>query len=250
MSNDIGEWYRNIPVVTKGWFTASVVFPLVGRLGIIQGYHFLLVWEYLIYRFHIWRPFTAAVFYPITPQTGFHYLIMLYFLYSYSNRLETGIFDGRPGDYIFMMMFCWLSAVLLGLALNIMIIWEGIILSAVYVWCQINRDQIVTFWFGIRFKAAYLPWVLLGFNFILTGRIMQEILGIFVGHLYFFLKFKYPQDFGGRRLLETPQFLYNYFPNVRGSGGFGSAPPLRRQNNDDNAQGHRWGGGGGRRLGD
>ena len=33
------------------------------------------------------------------------------------------------------------------------------------------------------------------------------LLGIVVGHLYFFLTMQYPQEFGGRRLISTPQFL-------------------------------------------
>ena len=37
-----------------------------------------------------WRIATCFVYYPISPQTGFHYLLNLYFLYSYSTRLETG----------------------------------------------------------------------------------------------------------------------------------------------------------------
>ena len=45
---------------------------------------------------------------------------------------------------------------------------------------------------------SYIPWYFSGF---------QELLGIIVGHLYFFLMFKYPQDFGGISLLHTPQFL-------------------------------------------
>ena len=36
----------------------------------------------------------------------------------------------------------------------------------------------------------------------------MELIGIFVGHLYFFLMFKYPQDFGGQRFLTTPSILY------------------------------------------
>lgn len=36
---------------------------------------------------------------------------------------------------------------------------------------------------------------------------LAELLGILVGHLYFFLMFKYPQDFGGRALLKTPDIL-------------------------------------------
>ena len=51
----------------------------------------------------------------------------------------------------------------------------------------------------------YLPWVLCLFNMIIRGNGMTELMGIFVGHLYFFLMFKYPQDFGGRSFLSTPQ---------------------------------------------
>ncbi|KAJ8041205.1 Derlin-1 [Holothuria leucospilota] len=73
---------------------------------------------------------------------------------------------------------------------------------------------------------------------------LAELLGILVGHLYFFLMFKYPQDFGGRALLKTPEILYHYFPNRQGGiSGFGQAPASRRRP-DDNAGGggrHHWG---------
>ena len=39
---------------------------------------------------------------------------------------------------------------------------------------------------------------------------IMELIGIFVGHLYFFLMFKYPQDFGGQRFLSTPSILYDF----------------------------------------
>ena len=37
---------------------------------------------------------------------------------------------------------------------------------------------------------------------------MMELVGILIGHLYFFLTFKYPQDYGGISLLQTPQILW------------------------------------------
>ena len=40
---------------------------------------------------------------------------------------------------------------------------------------------------------------------IIRGNGLSELMGILVGHLYFFLMFKYPQDFGGRSFLTTPQ---------------------------------------------
>lgn len=243
MSNDIGDWYRGIPQFTRYWFTGVVGLSLLGRFGIFSPMTLILEYYAVVYHFQIWRPFTSAVYYPITPQTGFHFLILLYFLYSYSSRLETGVFDGRPADYLFMLLFNWFVLVLVGLAANIMLLLDPMIMGALYVWCQINRDQIVQFWFGTQFKAAYLPWILLAFNLITRGSYLPDLVGILVGHLYFFLMFKYPQDFGGRQFLSTPSIFYKWFPNRRGGvAGFGMAPSSRRQQQDDgNPVRHRWG---------
>ena len=71
----------------------------------------------------IWRLITGLLWYPV----NFRWLMMLYFLYSYSQRLETGwphdvadvawctgfncsyvyvgYFSGMPADYVFMLVF-------------------------------------------------------------------------------------------------------------------------------------------------
>lgn len=82
---------------------------------------------------------------------------------------------------------------------------DPMVLSVLYVWCQLNKEVIVTFWFGTRFKAVYLPWVLLAFHFI-VDKAMFSVAGIVVGHLYHFLKYEYPQR-GGASYLETPAIL-------------------------------------------
>ncbi|XP_066928207.1 derlin-1-like [Clytia hemisphaerica] len=246
--NDIGDWFRNIPIISRWWFTLSIMFPLLGRIGLLHPYYMVLSFQLIFYKFQIWRLFTCIVFFPLSPQTGFHYLINLYFLYSYSTRLETGVFDGRPADYLFLLIFNSIALILLGFAMNLMFLMDAIILSVLYIWCQLNKDQIVSFWFGTQFKAMYLPWVLAAFNMILGQGGLMEIIGIFVGHMYFFLMFKYPQDFGGRRFLTTPAFLYNYLPNRRGGvAGFGQAPASRRDNSNRGANAF---GGSGNRLGD
>lgn len=38
-------------------------------------------------------------------------------------------------------------------------------------------------------------------------RVVNELIGNLIGHLYYFLMFKYPMDLGGRAFLSTPQFL-------------------------------------------
>ncbi|XP_023583945.1 derlin-1 isoform X2 [Trichechus manatus latirostris] len=208
--SDIGDWFRSIPAITRYWFAATVAVPLVGKLGLISPAYFFLWPEAFLYRFQIWRPITATFYFPVGPGTGFLYLVNLYFLYQYSTRLETGAFDGRPADYLFMLLFNWICIVITGLAMDMQLLMIPLIMSVLYVWAQLNRDMIVSFWFGTRFKACYLPWVILGFNYIIGGSVINELIGNLVGHLYFFLMFRYPMDLGGRNFLSTPQFLRLY----------------------------------------
>lgn len=53
--------------------------------------------------------------------------------------------------------------------IDLPILMDPMVLSVLYVWCKLNKDVIVNFWFGTRFKAMYLPWVLLGMNMILSS---------------------------------------------------------------------------------
>lgn len=246
-TNDLGDWYRSIPQITRYWFSGSVAVPLIARFGLVHPAWLVLHWPMFWYNFQIWRPISAVFYFPISPMTGFAYLINLYFLYSYSTRLETGLFDGRPADYAFMWLFNWLCCVIIGFILKFDILMDPMVLSVMYVWCQLNKDTIVNFWFGTQFKAMYLPWVLCLFNMIIRGNGMTELMGIFVGHLYFFLMFKYPQDFGGRSFLSTPQILYKWLPNRRGGvSGFGQAPSSRRgpgpNGGGGGGGGYNWGG--------
>jgi derlin-1 len=246
-SNDIADWFRRIPLLTKYWFSASIIVPLTAKLGLVSVRSLLLDYSSLVHGFQIWRPLTALLYFP----TGFPYLLNIYFLYNYSTQLETGVFDGRPADYLFLLLFNWICLVLVALMIGLPLIMSPMILSILYVWCQFNRDQIVQFWFGTQFKAMYLPWVLALFNIVLGGSGFYELLGILVGHVYFFLMYKYPQDFGGRQLLTVPSFLYRWLPNRRGGvAGFGM-PPLSQQRRTADAQGggrHQWGRG--QQLGD
>ncbi|XP_063087221.1 derlin-1 isoform X1 [Cavia porcellus] len=282
--SDIGDWFRSIPAITRYWFAASIAVPLVGKLGLISPAYLFLWPEAFLYRFQIWRPITATFYFPVGPGTGFLYLVNLYFLYQYSTRLETGAFDGRPADYLFMLLFNWICIVvsfhvisgvegkhvrldrygilfiiwsltsqtkITGLAMDMQLLMIPLIMSVLYVWAQLNRDMMVSFWFGTRFKACYLPWVILGFNYIIGGSVINELIGNLVGHLYFFLMFRYPMDLGGRNFLSTPQFLYRWLPSRRGGvSGFGVPPASVRRAADQNGGGGRHNWGQGFRLGD
>ncbi|CAL1270883.1 unnamed protein product [Larinioides sclopetarius] len=226
--SDVGNFFNSLPFFTRYWFALSIAFPLLGRFGLLHPSYLVLEWTAFFRKFQIWRPITSAFYFPLGPNTAFAYMLNLYFLYNYSIKLETGLYAGRPADYCFLLLFNWLTLVTAGLALNVYLLMEPLILSVLYIWCQINKDQIVNFWFGTQMRAIYLPWVLFGFNFILRGGGFEELLGILVGHLYYFLTFTYPQERGGTALIQTPQILYDYFPGSNRAAGVG-VPPAARQ---------------------
>ncbi|TTQ07461.1 Derlin-1 [Bagarius yarrelli] len=230
--SDIGEWFRNIPSITRCWFAGSIIVPLIGKLGLISPAYLVLWPDEFIHKFQIWRPITATLYFPVGPGTGFLYMVNLYFLYQYSSRLETVV-----------MVFIHMIQIT-GLMMDMQLLMIPLIMSVLYVWAQMNREMTVSFWFGTRFKACYLPWVILGFNYIIGGSVVNELIGNLVGHLYFFLMFKYPMDLGGRSFLSTPELLHRWFPTQRaGVSGFG-VPPTRRRNPQEQT-----GGGGGRHTG-
>jgi Derlin-2/3 len=44
------------------------------------------------------------------------------------------------------------------------------------------------------FQAPYLPWVLLGFSVLLGNAFSVDLIGMAVGHLYYFLEDVFPQQ--------------------------------------------------------
>ncbi|XP_046681116.1 derlin-1 isoform X1 [Homalodisca vitripennis] len=243
--SELGDWFKSLPFFTRWWLALTAGVSLMGRFGILKAYNLILLYEPVVHRFQIWRLATALFFYPISSGTGLHFLINCYFLYNYSLRLETGQYAGRPADYLFLLLFNWICCVIVALIVEIPLLMDSMVLSVLYVWCQLNKDVIVNFWFGTQFKAMYLPFVLFAFNMIISGGGMMELVGIIVGHVYFFLMFKYPLELGGQQFISTPSILYQWFPNQRVTGGFGPAP-IRRGGGDQpqgggGPRGHQWG---------
>ncbi|XP_059611445.1 derlin-1 [Phlebotomus argentipes] len=245
---DFSGWFNSVPIFTRYWLSSTVIMSLVERIGLLPGeYLILLPFKFVYTKFQIWRPLTSVLFYPLTPQTGFHFMLNCYFLYNYSVRLEREQFKNTPADHLFMLIFNWANCVILGVCFNVPLLMDPMVMSVLYVWCKLNADTIVNFWFGTQFKAAYLPWVLLGVNLLLSSSITYSLIGIVVGHLYYSLKFLYPTLRNTPSLLETPQILKNYFPDVTGGVyAFGGA----RLNNQPRPAGGRFSNwGSGHRLG-
>ena len=99
-----------------------------------------------------------------------------------------------------------------------------------YILCKREPDNIVNFW-GFAIKMKNFPWVLLGFSLLTGNDIFKILSGYAVGHLYEFLKYILPDQYG-YKILDTP----NWFRRVvnwvaRQIISYQAAPPQRQWNN-------------------
>ncbi|KAI9342768.1 derlin-1-like protein [Zopfochytrium polystomum] len=224
--DELTDWFSSIPPVTRALFTTSLGISIAAGVGIISPSYLYLAWPLVYRKFEIWRLITSFFWMPV----GFPYLTTLYFLYNYSWQLETTLFSNRRSDYVFYLIFTFIAILPPAIILKRFILLETLVVALLYVWAMANKHTEVSFFFGLRFKAMYLPWVWLVFDF-LSGSTdpTGKLIGIAVGHLYYFLDKIYPEQNGGRKLLVTPQFLVNYFQDAPGGGpggaggGFGGA---------------------------
>ena len=120
--------------------------------------------------------------------------------------LEEGTFRGKSGDFFTMLAF---GATLLTCAapfVNVQFLGSSLTFMMVYVWGRKNEQVNMSFLGLFSFTAPYLPWVLLAFSTFLGSSPVVDLLGCFVGHLYFFLWSVYPK-MTGREVMRTPSIV-------------------------------------------
>ncbi|KAH8062297.1 hypothetical protein JL722_3212 [Aureococcus anophagefferens] len=80
----------------------------------------------------------------------------------------------------------------------------------VYVWGRRNDAVRMSFLGLFPFTAPYLPWVLLAFSVLLGNPATTDLVGIAVGHAYYYLEYVYPKlaeirGFRLRRVIVVPE---------------------------------------------
>ncbi|GBB88647.1 hypothetical protein RclHR1_15200004 [Rhizophagus clarus] len=238
--NEIVSWYNDIPICTKFLFTSFILVTVIGST-IINPFYLLHIPQYTFYKLQIWRLYTSFFFYKLSLSGAFQ----LYFLYTYSREVETTKFSGRTADYVFFLLFEALSILIIGWIFGLTLFNQSLVMAIIYIWSQHYREATVTFMFGLRFRGVFLPFVLLIFEILQAANPVASLIGIFTGHVYHYLQEIYPAS-GGTRFLNTPQWLYYWFPtNISSTGiqtSFGTIlNPGRNVPRTESTSRHSWG---------
>lgn len=84
--------------------------------------------------------------------------------------------------------------------------------SLVYIWARRNPSVRLSFLGLFIFSAPYLPWVLLLFSLVLNNSLPKDdLLGIVVGHIYYYFSDIYPRIANGSRPLDPPELWRRMF---------------------------------------
>ncbi|KAH7283762.1 hypothetical protein KP509_34G022900 [Ceratopteris richardii] len=105
----------------------------------------------------------------------------------------------------------------------------SLVFMLLYVWSREFANSRVNIMGLFTVQGFYLPWVMLMLNVIFGSALLTDLMGIVVGHVYYFLTVLHPRS-GGRNLLRTPLWVHRIasrIPNIgAGVGGAGAGGPV------------------------
>ena len=223
-----GNFFFELPPVTRTYLALCASATALCALDVLSPFHLYFNWLAIVSRGQTWRLVTSFCYFG---NAGLNFFLNMVFLLRYSKGLEEGYGPARMWDFAFCM--CAGAALVLLVAPYTDMIFFGTSLTShlVYLWSRRNPGMQISLFFLVTFSAPYLPWVLLGFSALLGHDVKQDLLGIAVGHVYFFLEDVWPALAAARgwwvtQLLPSPSNLAALARRCCGGGG-GARPPTR-----------------------
>ena len=195
----IGE----LPPVTKCITILSVLIMAAATVDFAEPLDFYLNWSDVFERHQYWRLVTCFLF---SGTFNLHWMWNTYVFLNYSKMLEEVSFHERPADFLWMLLSCC-SLILLFLPGELF--FTGTLLNVItYVWARRAPHAMCRILF-FEMKAPYVPYALALMGFLFGGSFITEVVGLFVGHCYYFFTDVYPflPTSKGFRLFRTPLVL-------------------------------------------
>ncbi|PAA91945.1 hypothetical protein BOX15_Mlig019086g1 [Macrostomum lignano] len=207
--------YKRIPIVTRSYCTACFVTTLAVYLEFVGPHQLYYNPKLLLTTMQIWRPITCFLF---LGKLNFSFFFRLLAVYRCCRMLEEDVFRNRTGDLVFMLAFCGFFILLANCFLGSAFLAQSFLMSMIYLWCRNRWYRFINLHLigQIAFPALFLPLIILLISMVLyKSACMANLLGILVGHLYFFFDGVFPQLGHGFQVLRTPRFLRKIFDEHR-----------------------------------
>eukprot|EP00252_Welwitschia_mirabilis_P027897 TRINITY_DN9782_c0_g1_i1.p1 TRINITY_DN9782_c0_g1~~TRINITY_DN9782_c0_g1_i1.p1 ORF type:complete len:244 (+),score=27.33 TRINITY_DN9782_c0_g1_i1:238-969(+) len=199
------EWYNSLPPVSKAYGTLCLLTTAGYHLGLVDPSLIYVDYDLVFKKFQVWRLITDFFF---LGPFSFNFAIRLLMIARYGVQLERGPFDRRTADFLWMMMFGALSLLVLSYIpfLRSVFLGRSLVFMLPYIWSREFPTAQINFQGLFTLKGFYLPWATLAMNMLFGAPPLPDLMGIIVGHLYYFLTVLHPRS-GGRNILKTPTWI-------------------------------------------
>ncbi|EEY61542.1 Der1-like family, putative [Phytophthora infestans T30-4] len=211
--NDPLEWYYEIPVVSRLYLTGSFLTTTACALDLVSPFSLYFNFNLIFFKGQVWRLLTNFMFFGLF---SLDFLFHMYFVVRYCRLLEEGSFRGRTADFVYMLLLGAVFMILVAPFVNIHFLGSSLTFMMVYLWGRRNEHVRMSFLGLFPFTAPYLPWVLFSFSILLGNSATTDLIGIIVGHIYYFLEDVYPtiasiRGWKTQRPLATPRIIRYLF---------------------------------------
>ncbi|KAI5820003.1 Derlin [Pyronema omphalodes] len=227
---DIGvleQWYYDVPLVTRIWTTAAVITSVLVQCQVVTPFKLFFSVSSVFRKRQYWRLLTTFLYFgPLSLDFMFH----LFFISRYFRNLEESSFRGRTADFAWLLLYSAASLLLLSPLTSMPFLGGPLSFSLIYIWARRNPSVRLSFLGLFVFNAPYLPWVLLLFRLVINNTLPKDdLLGIVVGHVYYFFEDIYPRIRGGARPLAAPEMWRRLFAGVDAPRPVAAAEPEQEQ---------------------
>lgn len=210
------QWYLEIPIVTRVYLTLVALTSFACTLDIIKPIQLYFNWNLILHNREFWRLITSFLYFG---NFSIDFIFHMFFISRYSRMLEEGSFRGRTADYFWMIMLGVVAFIIVipifTARSQFLFLSTPLTFMLVYIWSRRNPQVRMSFLGILNFNAPYLPWVLLGFTILLNNIWPAgDILGLIIGHIYYFLEDVYPKLFNlpmTYHMLGAPKFIKKAF---------------------------------------
>lgn len=160
---DFKSFFLNVPPVTRTLFILTFLSTVLSLLGLIPVSMFILDWSAIVQKFQVWR--LILTFFHMG-RLGIGFLIIMYFLYTYSQQLERGVFFERPANYAWFLFivacFVTVASLLIPTAVN----GSNLLLAIIHLWGRHADNVTVNLYGFIKIPAKYFSVALLAIGII------------------------------------------------------------------------------------
>ena len=204
------QWFFEMPPCTRYWTTATVLSSILIQCKVVTPYQLFYTFRAVYYKSQYWRLLTTFIYFgPPSLDLVFH----VFFMQRYSRLLEQGA-GATPAVFSWLLLYATTSLLALSsLTSSVPFLGSSLSSTLIYIWSRRNPDTRLSFLGLLVFTAPYLPWVLMAFNLLMHGTVPKdEILGVIVGHVYYFFADVWPGLGDGHgRPMDPPNWWVRLF---------------------------------------